>query len=52
MTLGSLPYGGDDHRAFDEDAQPRDLTVQFGTRRFNSSKKFSTTINSPASLTP
>ncbi len=30
----------DDHHAFHEDAKPGDLTAQFPTRSFNSSKKF------------
>jgi len=32
--------GGLDHHAFHEDAKPGDLGLQFGTRSFNSSKKF------------
>ena len=31
-----------DHHAFHEDAKPGDLTGQFGTRRFSSSKKLMT----------
>ena len=40
----------DDHHAFHEDAKPRDLSLQFGIRSFNSSKKFWTRMNlvSPA----
>ena len=33
-----------DHHAFHEDAEPGDLRLQLGTRRFSSSKKFSTTM--------
>ena len=36
-----------DHHAFHEDAKPGDLAAQFGTRSFNSSKKF-WTMMSPA----
>ena len=39
---GSSERGADDHHAFHEDAKPGDLTAQFGTRRFSSSKKLMT----------
>ena len=35
----------DDHHAFNEDAQPGDLSLQSGTSRFSSSKKFWTQIS-------
>ena len=45
MELNARPLvlpRADDQHAFHEDAPPRDLTVQFGTSRFNASKNRTT----------
>ncbi len=46
-AVNKLKATPDDHHAFHEDAQPEDLSLQFGTSRFNSSKKFWTRMSSP-----
>ena len=40
MGLTLLFQFADDHHAFHEDAKPRDRSLQFGTRSFNSSNQF------------
>ena len=42
----SVPHVGSapDHHAFHEDAEPGDLGLQLGTRRFSSSKKLRTSM--------
>ncbi len=40
-----------DHHAFHEDAKPGDLSLQLGTRRFNSSNQFWTRMSSASDST-